>query len=70
MGGGGTHKEEGEGWGDKKSAPGLCTAVSRIKYPLDREFREDANGVLVHPWTKLRLRRTSCPAIAGYRKGY
>ena len=28
----------------------------------------DANGVLTHPWVKLRLRRTSCPPIAVHRK--
>ncbi len=48
----------------KKSSPSLCTVVRMTKYPFYRCIHVDANGVLVHPWTKLRLRRTSCPPIA------
>ncbi|MBD5546783.1 MAG: hypothetical protein HDQ97_05230 [Lachnospiraceae bacterium] len=50
------------------SAADLCTAVREAKYPCGRCIMKDANGVLVHPWTKLRLRRTSCPPIAGIRR--
>ena len=52
------------------SITNLCTAVREARYPYDRRIMEDANGVLVHPWTKLRLWRTSCPPIAGFSKGY
>ena len=54
--------------GYKKTAPDLCPAVRRARHLLCMCIYVDANGVLVHPWTKLRLPRTSCPRIAGCRE--
>ena len=64
----------------KKTSPSLCTVVRMTKYPFYSCIHTDANGVLVHPWTKLRLRYnkltreawqrllTSCPPIAVYSR--
>ncbi|MDE7444179.1 MAG: hypothetical protein K2N15_00505 [Lachnospiraceae bacterium] len=54
----------------EKALQDLCAVGRRTKYSFDGFVNEDANGVLVHPWTKLRLGRTSCPPIAGYCTEY